>query len=148
VSASTWLLSRANSRAQRLLAEGFAEFGLRPLHYRALAALAEHGQLSQAELGRHLALDRKDVALAVDALAERELVDRSVDPVDRRRNVVALTDKARELLPQLDRTLHEVQERVLAPLTTAEKSQLRATLAKLIDADPESRVAAGSGGDR
>lgn len=134
-SASTWLLSRANSRAQRLLAEGFAAFGLRPLHYRALAALAEYGQLSQAELGRHLGLDRKDVALTVDALADRDLVDRAADPTDRRRNIVTLTDKGSDLVPQLDRTLEAVQEHVLAPLSAAEVRQLRAMLAKLITAD-------------
>lgn len=136
-SATTWLLGRANARAQRLLAEGFAAFGLRPLHYRALAALDEHGELSQAELGRHLALDRKDVTVALDSLAQRGLVERTPDAGDRRRNVVALTDAGRELLPQLDHALQSVQARVLEPLTGREASQLRATLAKLVEVDLE-----------
>jgi len=42
----------------------FAEFALRPVHYRLMAALEEHGDLSQVALGRHLGLDRKDVAVA------------------------------------------------------------------------------------
>lgn len=131
--APTWVLGRANARAQRLLAEGFAAFGLRPVHYRALAALDEHGGLSQVELGRHLALDRKDVAIALDALAERSLIERTPDPGDRRRNIVALTGEGRRILPQLDLTLRAVQERVLAPLTEREAAQLRAALAKLAD---------------
>jgi DNA-binding MarR family transcriptional regulator len=136
-SATTWLLGHANARAQRLLADGFAAFGLRPLHYRALAALDEHGELSQAELGRHLSLDRKDVTVALDSLAQRGLVERTPDATDRRRNVVALTDAGRELLPQLDRALESVQARVLAPFTEREAGQLRAMLAKLIVVDAE-----------
>lgn len=147
--ATTWLLGRANARAQRVLAEEFAAFALRPLHYRALAALDEHGELSQVELGRHLSLDRKDVAVALDSLAQRGLVERTPDPDDRRRNVIALTDEGRELVPKLDRTLESAQQRVLAPLSEAEASQFRATLAKLIDVDTETGdIARGRAGDR
>lgn len=137
--ASTWLLSRANARAQRLLSEGFAAFGLRPLHYRMLAAIDEHGSLSQADLGRELDLDRKDVALAVDLLADRDMVKRTLDPRDGRRKIVALTDTGREAVPRLDLALDEVQSKVLAPLTPEEVAQLRAALSKLmdLDADPE-----------
>ena len=127
----TWLLSRANARAQSLLADAFAVFDLRPLHYRVLAALDEHGELSQADLGRHLALDRKDVAVAVDLLAERRLAERRPDPGDRRRNIVALAPDGRELLPALHAALDGGQEAVTAPLTAGEATELRRILAKL-----------------
>lgn len=127
----TWLLSRANARAQALLADAFAVFDLRPVHYRALAALDEHGELSQVELGRHLALDRKDVALAVDLLDDRHLVERRPDPDDRRRNIVALASAGRDLLPRLHAALDSAQDAVTAPLTGREATELRRILAKL-----------------
>jgi DNA-binding MarR family transcriptional regulator len=127
----TWMLSRANARAQGLLYEAFAEVGLRPVHYRAMAALDEHGDLSQAELGRHLGLDRKDVAVAVDFLSGRDLISRSPDPADARRKIVALTDAGRGLLPALNRALAEVQRQVLAPLSAREAKDLLRLLAKL-----------------
>jgi len=64
-------------------------------------------------------------------------VERTPDAGDRRRNVVALTDAGRELLPHLDHALESVQARVLEPLTEREASQLLATLAKLVDVDAE-----------
>ncbi|MFT4082706.1 MAG: MarR family winged helix-turn-helix transcriptional regulator [Nocardioides sp.] len=131
IATPTWLLGRANARAQLLLARAFSEFGLRPVHYRTLAALEEHGELSQVELGRHLALDRKDVALTVDFLADRSLVDRRPDPSDRRRNIVALSDPGRDLLPRLHLTLDAVQHEVLAPLTDREAARLMTILPKL-----------------
>lgn len=127
----TWLLGRANARAQSLLVAAFARHDLRPLHYRTLAALHEHGEMSQADLGRHLELDRKDVAVTLDQLAERELVERRPDPADGRRNVVALTTAGRRAMPRLDRTLAKVQEEVLAPLTERERRTLLGLLDRL-----------------
>lgn len=133
--ATTWLLSRANARAQALLAEAFGRFELRPAQYRMLAALEEHGEVSQAGLGRLLALDRKDVAVAVDALGDRGLVDRRPDPADRRRNIVALSARGRQLLPELHATLDTVQEQVVAPLTPEESARLRELLSRLAAVD-------------
>lgn len=125
------LLSRANARGQRLLQDSFTEAGVRPLHYRVLAALDEHGDLSQVELGRQVGLDRKDVATTLDALVARDLVRRTPDPADGRRNIVVLTDAARALLPELDRILGVVQRELLAPLTVAERRNLLDLLGKL-----------------
>ena len=88
---ATWLLSRANARAQAILAAGFADAGFRGYAYRLMAALAEGGPLSQAELGRRTGIDRKDVAVALAELELRGFVAREPDRSDARRKVVSLT---------------------------------------------------------
>lgn len=127
----TWLLSRANARAQEILQRAFSPFELRPVHYRTLAVLDEHGGVSQVEIGRHLDLDRKDVAVALDNLSARQLVRRGPDPTDGRRNIVNLTDTGRELLPQLEEALAAAQRDVVAPLSGEEWEMLVALLRKL-----------------
>ncbi|HTW14120.1 MAG TPA: MarR family transcriptional regulator [Nocardioides sp.] len=127
----TWLLSRANARSQAVLADAFAELDLRPIHFRTLSTLGEYDALSQADLGRLLHLDRKDVAVTLHELESRRLVDRSPDPADGRRNVVTLTDDGRDLLPRLERIVDDVQVQVLSPLTSAERTTLITILAKL-----------------
>ena len=94
------------------------------------------GELSQAELGRHLTMDRKDVSVAVDLLGERRLVERRADPKDRRRAIVALTSEGRALLPRLHAALGAAQEAVVAPLTAREAAELTKLLAKLGAGDP------------
>ena len=129
----TWLISRAYARSSGLLNDGFeaGASGLRGYHYRLLAALEEQGPASQAVLGRSTGIDRSDVTAAVNELENRHLVGRSVDPDDRRRNIVAITPAGKKQLGVLDRLIAEVQEEVLAPLSATERRQFDKLIRRL-----------------
>jgi DNA-binding MarR family transcriptional regulator len=127
----TWLLSRANARAQRILHDAFGRAGVRGYHVRLLAALDEFGTASQADLGRRTEIDRSDVVAAVNELVARGLVDRTPDPHDRRRNVIGITPAGRARLDELDSVLAGVQDAVLEPLSERERTSLVRLLAKL-----------------
>ena len=127
----SWLLSRANIRAQALLGEAFAAEGCRGHHFRLLAALEQFGPTSQADLGRHTGIDRSDVVAAVNELVGRRLARREPDPVDRRRNVITITARGTALLLRLDARLDEVQREMLAPLAPSEQKTFVRLLAKL-----------------
>lgn len=131
----TWLVSRAYARSSGLLAAGFEAHGdgLRGYHYRLLAALAEWGPASQAELGRGTGIDRSDVTAALTALESRGLVERSVDPEHKRRNIVTITAGGATRLRELDAVVDGIQDEFLAPLTAAQRRQLVALLARLVD---------------
>lgn len=133
----TWLISRTFARSSGLLAAGFESFGqgLRSYHYRLLAALEEWGPASQADLGRGTGIDRSDVTAALSELESRRLVVRSVDPEHKRRNIVTITPAGRAQLLDLDKIIDEVQEQVLAPLTTAQRRQFIGLMVKLLAAD-------------
>jgi DNA-binding MarR family transcriptional regulator len=119
-----------------LLNDGFAASGagLRSYHYRLLAALAEWGPNSQADLARSTGVDRSDVVTVLGELEPLGLIERTVDPTNRRRNIVSITRAGSEQLGALDRVIDEVQERVLAPLSPNERRQLTKLLRKLVDA--------------
>jgi MarR family transcriptional regulator, lower aerobic nicotinate degradation pathway regulator len=133
----TWLISRAYARSSGLLNDGFEANadGLRSYHYRLLAALEEQGPASQADLGRSTGIDRSDVTAAVSELERRELVQRSVDPGDRRRNVVSITRAGKKRLRLLDRVIADIQEQVLAPLSPTERTQFGKLMHRLAEAD-------------
>ncbi|MGW3890050.1 MarR family winged helix-turn-helix transcriptional regulator [Micromonospora chokoriensis] len=129
----TWLLNQTAAHATRLLSEGFAAHDLRGYHYRLLAALAEDGPASQADLGRRCGIDRSDVVAAVNDLAGRGLVVRAPDPADRRRNVISLTDAGADEAQRMGDTVGRVQDDLLAPLSTAERDQLTRLLSRLLE---------------
>jgi MarR family transcriptional regulator, lower aerobic nicotinate degradation pathway regulator len=129
----TWLLSRAFARSSALLAAGFEAHGggLRGYHYRLLAALEQWGPESQADLSRDTGIDRSDVTAALNELESRRYVERKVDPGHKRRNIVTLTPQGADALSRLDTVLDEIQEAVVAPLTTAQRRQFISLLSRL-----------------
>src|SRR5690349_10477372 len=134
----TWLLSRANARAQAIRVAAFAAAGSSGYLSRLLSSLADEGAASQVELSRRTGIDPSDVVAAVTALEARRFVTRRRDPRDARRNVVELTRAGRRDLARLDAVVADIQARFLAPLSETERRQLHRILGKLAaDRDPD-----------
>ena len=131
----TWLISRAYARSSRLLNAGFEAHGrgLRSYHYRLLAALDEWGPASQADLGRSTGIDRSDVTAALAELESRNLIERTVDPENKRRNIVTLTPEGTERLDELDSVVSAIQDELLAPLTATQRRQFTPLISRLVD---------------
>jgi DNA-binding MarR family transcriptional regulator len=98
-----------------------------------LASLQEFGPGSQATLSRRTGIFRSDMVGVLNELSERDFVERAADPDDRRRNVITITAQGRRHLRRLDKTLDDLHEELLAPLTFAEMDQLVDLLARLLD---------------
>jgi len=131
----TWLISRAFARSSGLLNAGFQAHGrgLRGYHYRLLAALDEWGPASQADLGRSTGIDRSDVTAALAELESRNLIERTIDPDNKRRNIVSLTSEGLERLHDLDILVGTVQDELLAPLTATQRRQFVTLMSRLLD---------------
>lgn len=131
----TWLISRAYARSHRILNEAFAGSGtgLRSYHYRLLVVLDETGPCSQADLARGTSVDRSDVVGVLADLEQAGLVERAVDPTNRRRNIVTLTRAGKKQLKALDRVVDQAQERVMEPLSPSERTRLLQLLRRLQD---------------
>ena len=133
----TWLISQTFARSSRLLAEAFEGAGTRGYHYRLLAGLEEFGPSSQASLGRHTSIDRSDVVAALNELADRGLVQRSPDPEDRRRNIITITPAGVDQLRTLEQIVLGVQEQLLAPLSTTDRTRLIRLLTQVVEYDAQ-----------
>jgi MarR family transcriptional regulator, lower aerobic nicotinate degradation pathway regulator len=127
----TWLLGRANARAQALLADAFASAGMRGYHFRLLAALEEHGPASQADLSRSTGIDTSDVVAAVNHLLASRYVRRQPDAADRRRKVVSITKPGLAAVERVGRAVDRVQDAVMEPLTASERTTFLRLLAQL-----------------
>lgn len=85
-----------------------------------MALSADDGQ-SQRQLSARLRLHRNVMVTLVDDLERQGLVKRMPHPEDRRAFAVTLTDKARDLLPELDAQGRALEDEITASLTAAER---------------------------
>ncbi|POX40184.1 MarR family transcriptional regulator [Streptomyces sp. Ru73] len=120
----SWLLGRAAARSHRLVAEALAREGLRMTHHAVLAAVAELGPVSQADLGRSLSIDPKDMVTTVNDLVADGLVTRAPDPLDRRKNAVTISPAGTRTLRRTQKLGDAANAELTAALTPAERDQL------------------------
>ncbi|MGW7327673.1 MarR family winged helix-turn-helix transcriptional regulator [Streptomyces sp. NPDC054840] len=78
-------------------------------------------------------MHRSDLVAVINELAARELLKRTPDSEDRRRNVVTLTPPGRRQLRKLEQILTATQAELLAPLSTQEREQLTRLLGRNVD---------------
>ncbi|WP_330250829.1 MarR family winged helix-turn-helix transcriptional regulator [Nocardia sp. NBC_00565] len=129
----TYLLSRVGKVARGRFADRLAARGLRLWHMAVLAALADFGPHAQRDLGIRLDIHPSDVAKIVDELASAGQVERTRDPVDRRRMSVRITRTGRAALRALDKEARQVREEILAPLSEDERNALSDMLRRLFE---------------
>jgi MarR family transcriptional regulator, lower aerobic nicotinate degradation pathway regulator len=129
----SWLLNQVALPAQRIVAEALGSIGARRQHYSVLSALEEFGPASQAALGRRCGIDRSDMVALVNELAAAGRLERTPDPDDRRRNVIAITEGGRRFLSELDRLLTDAQDELLTPLSAPERADLVRLLGAVLD---------------
>lgn len=133
----SWLLSRAALIAQRLVADALAGASARRQHVTVLATLAEFGPLSQADLGRRCGIDRSDMVELINELSAQNCVERTPDEVDRRRNVVSITNAGEQRLDELRTLVDAAQEDLLTGLSAGDRAELVNLLTSVMESHPE-----------
>lgn len=113
------------------------ERGLTPHHYGMLMALDELGASGQQRLSELIGIDPRNAVPVVDALAERDLLIREVDPTDRRRRVLTLTESGRDMVHELTETGAGIEAEFLRALDPADQSELHRMLLALLAATTE-----------
>lgn len=106
-----------------------AEHGLSYPQYIALMAVGEHGPLTVGALGEVMRLDSGTLSPLLKRMEGAGLVDRSRDPADERRVVVALTAAGRDRLAAVADVPRTIAAR--SGLGLAQLAELRGTLERL-----------------
>lgn len=127
----SWLLGRAAARGRGLVAEALARHDMKMWHHVVLAAVADLGPVAQAELGRTVSLDPKDMVGILNDLQAAGLVVRAPDPADRRKNAVSLTAHGERRLEECTKAGAGANDELLAPLSAAEREQFLEMLRRI-----------------
>jgi MarR family transcriptional regulator, lower aerobic nicotinate degradation pathway regulator len=136
----SYLASQVSKYGRRLLVAALAEHELRLIDFAVLLSLDDFGARSQQQLADSLDFDKSDLAGRIDRLEQRELVTRSQDPADRRRNLVKLTRRGRALVRRLQPVALRSQEGFLDSLTPEEQQTLISLLRRVLVANDAART--------
>ncbi|WP_030175257.1 MarR family winged helix-turn-helix transcriptional regulator [Streptomyces sp. NRRL S-813] len=127
----SWLLGRAAARGRALVADALAAAGMKMWHHVVLSAVRDLAPVAQADLGRSVGLDPKDLVGVLNDLQSAGLVLREPDPRDRRKNAVSLTDEGARLLARCEKAAREANDELLAPLSPPERDRFMALLIRI-----------------
>jgi len=119
-----FLLARLGSLAERSWVTMLRERNLTAHQHGVLLALREHEPLAQHDLARIIAVDPRNVVPIIDGLVGKSLIDRGMDPADRRRRVLTLTDTGSAAAAELAAPAAGIEEDFLAGLTPPDRHQL------------------------
>ncbi|MDV7339538.1 MarR family transcriptional regulator [Terasakiella sp. A23] len=119
-----------------MMSEGFAkrysqEYNMSIGEWRVMANLGHQEPQSAHEIGSHSHLDKVQVSRAVSRLEKKEWIAREGDTVDRRRSLLTLTPKGREVFNTLGKLALDFEDDVSASLSTEEYAALDKILHKL-----------------
>jgi len=129
-------------------ADALAEANLTPLESGVLAYLSRamgEPNIDQNGLAARMGIDRSNVSLLIDRLTVRGLVDRKVNPENRRAHLLSLTPAGEKLHARSRPKFNAGQQQILAVLRPAEREQLLDLLVRVVEGN---RVLARPGAGR
>jgi MarR family transcriptional regulator, lower aerobic nicotinate degradation pathway regulator len=119
-----FLLRRTHQISAAVFENACASVGLTPAQYGVLTVLASEPGLDQTRLARALAFDKVTVMRVCKGLEERGLIERKMSELNRRQMAVVLTPAGKKLLQQARGPAEQAYQRLLSPLSVAQRHQL------------------------
>jgi DNA-binding MarR family transcriptional regulator len=123
-------------RAASALRTEVSQLALEPLNlsfpqYLCIRIVSRLPGRSNADLARDLNVSPQAMNVVLRSLEERGVVSRPASAASGRSLPAELTREGNELLATLDAAVHAAEQRVLAPLTDAQRREFRHLIAKL-----------------
>ena len=106
----SYLIGGAAKQVSRRARELLAPYGLTSVQYAVIRALHECDLQTGTDLAATLFMDSATLTGVIDRLEKQGYVARVPDAQDRRVNRLALQEKGRKLLPDLDRAMDQLNE--------------------------------------
>lgn len=127
------LIPRSFRGYRRRMAQRLQIGDLPPHQARALRMIERDGPMRAGELARRLRIAPRSATEVIDGLADRELVCRKPDPIDRRAMIVEVTDAAEAVLARTEAMRRAVIHDYTSGMSAADRRELVRLLTRLVD---------------
>ncbi len=126
-----WTLGVLVRNYQNASMVAMGEFPHGPRGYQVLVAVVSGEQPNQLALAQHLGIDRTVMTYLIDDFVKAGLVERQLNPADRRARLVVATDDGRNELERLQHAVLEAENTVLGVLADKERDVFRSLLRRV-----------------
>lgn len=125
-----WALGDLLRSYREVVAPALSSFPHGPRGYQAVLEVAKGDRPNQIALANHLGVDRTVMTYLVDDLEQAGLVERRLNPDDRRQRQLVATERGRELVELVRDKVVEAECHVLGGLDPDEQELFRSLLGK------------------
>ena len=134
-------LSVLSNRVSNDIAQFYQHrFGLSVTEWRAMAVIGRYPGVSAVEVTERTAMDKVAVSRAVNALLQRQLVERRFDEADRRRSILTLSESGLSIYDEIAPLALKLEASLLESFAPGEREQLMRLLDKLDAAEMRAHV--------
>jgi MarR family transcriptional regulator, lower aerobic nicotinate degradation pathway regulator len=126
-----FLLGYLGDKSRRNFVSLLEPHGFHPREFGLLTVLSKRPGITQQELASLAQVDPSSMVALLDELERRGVAERRIDPQDRRRRAVFLTDKGTEQIQVLQKEARKAAKQFFEPLTDDERTTLNTLLRKL-----------------
>lgn len=126
-------IRRAQQVSSAYFAEELADSELTSVQMVALVAIADNPGIDATRLSEIIDFDRATIGGVVDRLQRKGLIQRGVNVQDKRSKTMQATPAGKALLKVSLPRVEQVQERLLAPLSPAERETFLRLIKAVID---------------
>jgi DNA-binding MarR family transcriptional regulator len=108
-----------------------SRYGLNVSEWRTMAVLGNHQLLSASDVVQRSSIDKVQVSRAIQGLLKRDLLQRRVDPMDRRRVHLHLTDEGQRVFADLVSRVQDLERQLLSCLSEHERITLLSLMVRV-----------------
>lgn len=132
-----YLLNKSARLARQDLGNRMHALGLTFAQWTVLKDLSSHQEsdccdLTMAAIARRLSTQRPNILGILNRLENMDLVQRIVNPDNRRAHIVTLTDKAQQVMAELQELSHMTSDKALQGFNPQEEAAFKEFLARII----------------
>jgi DNA-binding MarR family transcriptional regulator len=128
---------RLHQAAVALFMREVADLAITPVQYSSLQTICASPGIDQKTLAATIGFDTSTIGGVIDRLEARGLVLRNLSPTDRRVRLITPTPKGLEMLEAVVPRMLKSQQRLVAPLTKAEREEFMRLIQLVVNANAE-----------
>lgn len=128
-----YLLSVSQHKVFQYFSQQLAVYNLTPAQYGVLNCLWYHGQLTPKQIGELLVLEASSISGILDRMQKGGLIERNIDPDNRRAILVSETSKAHDMKEGVLNIVAEMNKKFLAPLSEEDRTVFMNSLRTIIN---------------